>query len=416
LSSAKVVRRQQDGTVLVQLPLPMLDVMVDVQAEVEEFAARCGLLLMQACMENEVECVAGRRYEHKAERQAHRAGRTSGWAYYAGRKVALPRQRVRGQEGEVALSSVAAFRRDGRMQRAVAGKVLSGVKMRRYEGCLDAVCEGYGVKRSSVSRHWVRASARALKELAERPLGGLDLAALVIDGIRFRDVCVVVALGVDYRGCKHVLGLYGGATENAATCKGLLEDLVRRGLDVKGRLLLVIDGSKALRAAIGATFGEAALVQRCQVHKKRNVRDHLPKSYHRTLSLRLSAAWGMVDYADARAELDKTIRWLEGLSPSAAESLREGLEETLTLHRLEVPALLRRSLSSTNLIESCFSTTRERSRSVKRWRGEDQVMRWAGAVLLEAEKGFRRVRGYAAMPVLLSKLGVDTLEAQEVAA
>jgi putative transposase len=272
------------------------------------------------------------------------------------------------------------------------------------------------VKRSSVSRHWVRASARALKELAERPLGELKLAVLVIDGVRFRDLCVVVALGVDYRGCKHVLGLYGGATENAATCRGLLEDLIRRGLDAEGKYLLVIDGSKALRAAIRDTFGEAALVQRCQVHKRRNVREHLPKSYHRALSLRLSAALGMSSYADARAELDKTVRWLEDLSPSAAESLREGLEQTLTLHRLEMPGLLRRSLSSTNLIESCFSTTRERTRSVKRWRGEDQVVRWAGAVLLEAEKGFRRVRGYAAMPKLLSKLGVATLEAQEVAA
>jgi transposase-like protein len=213
----------------------MVDVMVDVQAEVEEFAARCGLLLMQACVDSEVESLAGRRYERTPERQAYRAGCTSGWAYYAGRKVPLPRQRVRGDEGEVDLSSVAAFRRDSRMQRTVAGKVLAGVKMRRYEGCLDAVCEGYGVKKSSVSRHWVRASARALKDLAERPLSKMNLAVLLIDGVRFRDVCVVVALGVDYRGYKHILGLYGGATENAATCRGLLEDLIRRGLDVEGR-------------------------------------------------------------------------------------------------------------------------------------------------------------------------------------
>jgi len=244
----------------------------------------------------------------------------------------------------------------------------------------------------------------------------MDLAVLLIDGVRFRDVCVVVALGVDYRGYKHVLGLYGGATENAATCKGLLEDLVGRGLDSEGKYLFVLDGSKALRAAVRDTFGEHALVQRCQVHKRRNVREHLPLAYHHALSLRLTKAWGMLDYADARSELEKTVRWLEGLSPSAAESLREGLEETLTLHRLEVPALLRRSLSSTNLIESCFSTSRERSRSVKRWRAEDQVVRWAGAVLLEAEKGFRRVRGHAAMPALLSKLGLATLEAQEAAA
>ena len=164
LSSAKVVARQQDGTVLVQLPLPMLDVMVDVQAQVEEFATHCGLLLMQACLDSEVEFLAGERYKHDADRRGRRAGRTSGWAYCAGRKVALRRQRVRDEKGEVALSSVAAFRQDGRMQKGVAAKVLGGVKMRRYEGCLDAVCEGYGVKRSSVSRHWVRASARALIE------------------------------------------------------------------------------------------------------------------------------------------------------------------------------------------------------------------------------------------------------------
>ena len=157
-------------------------------------------------------------------------------------------------------------------------------------------------------------------------------------------------------------------------------------------------------------------MQRCQVHKKRNVKDHLPRSYHRALSLRLSGAYGMAHYAEAKAELEKTVAWLEGISPSAAQSLHEGMEETLTLHRLGVPELLRRSLSSTNLIESCFSTTRERSRSVKRWRGEDQVLRWAGAVLLDTEKGFRRVRGYQAMPVLLEKLGIKAIEESEAAA
>jgi len=302
------------------------------------------------------------------------------------------------------------------MQRAVAGKVLAGVKMRRYERCLDDLCEGYGVRRSSISRHWKQVSAKALRELAERALGELELAVIVIDGVRFREVCVVVALGVDYKGHKHVLGLYSGATENGATCQGLLDDLVRRGLDPKRQYLFVIDGSKAVRAAIRDTFGTEALVQRCQVHKKRNVKEHLPKCYHRALSLRLSAAWKMSSYADARAELDKTLRWLEDLSPSAAESLREGMEETLTLHRLDVPPSLRRSLSSTNLIESCFSTTRERVRSVKRWRGEAQVMRWAGTMLVEAEKGFRRVQGYAALPVLLSKLGISGVDDKEAAA
>jgi transposase-like protein len=307
------------------------------QAQVEALASECGLLLMQACVESEVEC-------------------------------------------------------------------------------LDAVCEGYGVEKSSVSRQWVKASSESLKELAERPLGNLDLVGILIDGVRFRDVLVVVALGVDSQGYKHVLGLYPGATENQTACQGLLDDLVRRGLDGKRRYLFVIDGAKALRGAIRAAFGADAPVQRCQVHKKRNVTDHLARSYHRTLSLRLSAAYGMAQYADARAELEKVTKWLDEISATGADSLREGLEETLTLHRLGVPPLLRRSLSSTNLIESCFATTRERSQSVKRWRGQDQVMRWGGTMLLEAQKRFKRVRGHEAMPVLVAKLGLRPLDQQEAVA
>ena len=416
LSRGKVVQIGQGGQVLIQMPLPMVDLLNDLQGELEAMATRCGLLLMQACIQSEVESLAGERYAHNPGRQASRAGQAPTWAYYGGRKVRYRRQRVRGERGEVALASVAALQKDGRMQRAVASKVLAGVGMRRYEQCLDDVCEGYGIRRSSVSRQWGKASAQALKELAERPLGDLELAVLLIDGVRFGQAVVVVALGVDWRGYKHILGLYGGATENAATCQGLLDDLIGRGLEAKGKYLFVIDGSKALRSAIRSTFGEGAPVQRCQVHKKRNVKDHLPRSYHRALSLRLSAAYGLAHYAEAKAELEKTVAWLEGISPSAAQSLHEGMEETLTLHRLGVPELLRRSLSSTNLIESCFSTTRERSRSVKRWRGEDQVLRWAGAVLLDAEKGFRRVRGYQAMPVLLEKLGIKAIEESEAAA
>ena len=191
---------------------------------------------------------------------------------------------------------------------------------------------------------------------------------------------------------------------------------MRRGLDGKRKYLFVIDGSKALRGAIRAAFGADAPVQRCQVHKKRNVKDHVARSYHRALSLRLSAAYGMAQYADARAELDKVIKWLDEISPTGADSLREGLEEMLTLHRLGVPPLLRRSLSSTNLIANCFATTRERSQSVKRWRGQHQVIRWAGTMLLEAQKRFRRVRGHEAMPVLVSKLGLNRIEQQKAVA
>jgi len=416
LSRVKIVDRESEGLVRVQMPLPMAGLMVDLQGELQALVWETGKVLMQAIMESEVERMAGQRYAHIPERKAGRAGHARGWVFYSGRKVPLSRPRVRDDTGEVGLSSVAAFQTDGPIQRAVAGKVISGVKMRRYEQCLDDVCEGYGIKKSSVSRHWVEASARKVRELMERELDGLKLVAIVIDGIRFREVLVIVALGVDWRGYKHVLGLYPGATENATTCQMLLDDMIGRGLNPKCRYLFIIDGSKALRQAIRSTFGEDAVVQRCQVHKKRNVKDHLEKTYHRVLSQRLSAAYGMADYADAKAGLDKTIRWLEEISPSAAESLREGLEETLTLHRLEVPYLLRLSLSSTNLIESCFSTTRERSASVKRWRGQDQVMRWAGSVLMDAEAQFKRVRGYVGMSQLMAKLGIEVVETQEAVA
>ena len=338
LSRVKMVEKDMADQVTLQLPLPVAGLMMELQEEVERFGWECGRRLIEACIESEVEGIAGPRYEHDPERKAYRGGKTSGWAYYGGRKVPLKRQRVRGEAGEVALQSVRAFQQDGRMQRAVAAKVLAGVGTRRYEGCMDEVCEGYGIRKSSVSRHWVKASAKALKELAERRLDKLNLAAILIDGVRFRDVLVVAAMGVDCRGYKHILGLYAGATENAATCQGLLDDLIRRGLDPEGKYLFVIDGAKGLRSAIRKTFGDEALIQRCQVHKKRNVKEHLPKSYHRALSLRLVAAYGMEDYADAKAELEKTVKWLDGLSASAAESLREGLEETLTVHRLGVPA------------------------------------------------------------------------------
>jgi transposase-like protein len=398
------------------MPLPVAELVIDLQQEVEKMATDYGMLVMNGFIKDEVERIAGTRYRHEPERKAYRSGNAGSWVYYAGRKVSLKRPRVRDENGEVPLATVKAFQRDGKMQRRVAGRVLAGVKMRRYEQCIDDVCEGYGIKKSSVSRHWVNASAKALRDLAERDLSDLKLAVILIDGLRFRDIFVVVALGVDFQGCKHVLGLFPGATENTTTCQDLLDDLMRRGLDAKAKYLFVIDGAKALRSAIRKTFGSDAVIQRCQVHKKRNVKEHLPKNYHRNLSMRLSVAYGMTNYADAKAELHKTVTWLEGISASAAASLEEGMEETLTLHRLGIPPLLRKSLSSTNLIESCFSTTRERSRNVKRWRNEDQVLRWTGTMLLEAEKGFRRIRGFEAMSALLSKLEAFSVDdAQAVA-
>jgi len=389
----------------VQLRLPIAEVLAGVHDAVEAVAAEAGLLVMRTIIEDEVEQHAGRRYRHAPERPAFRWGSEEGSVVFAGRKLPFARPRLRSRDGrELPLERYELFRADGRMQRAVTPRVLRGVAMRDYEGTLDAVCDGYGVQKSSVSRHWKAMSAARLQEFLERPLGGLDLAVLIIDGIDFHDFLLVVALGLDSQGKKHVLGLWPGATENATVCKELLANLVGRGLATDRKYLVVIDGSKALAKAVRATFGDQAEVQRCQVHKERNVLEQLPPEHQSRVRQRLRAAWNLQGHAEAEAALKKLLTELEALSPAAASSLREGLEDTLTVHRLGVPALLRRTLRSTNPIESCFSATRRRCRNVKRWHSQEMVQRWAGTMLLEVEARFRRVRGHRQMPLLLAAL------------
>ena len=232
----------------------------------------------------------------------------------------------------------------------------------------------------------------------------MDLAAILIDGITFHDFLLVVALGIDSSGRKQVLGMWQGATENTELCKALLGDLVDRGLSTDRKYLFVLDGSKALLKAVRSFFGSGTAIQRCQIHKERNVLSHLPKSCHSMVRRRLRAAWKMSDYEKAKAELQKLLSYLEELNPSARRSLEEGLEETLTLHRLGIPEALRRSLRSTNPIESCFSMTKKFCRNVKRWQSADMALRWAGAMLQEAQKRFRRLKGYRSMSVLVASL------------
>lgn len=400
----------------VQLSLPIAEILAGLQDSVESLAGDVGLLVMKSLLDDEVEQMVGKRYAHDCGRSAVRHGHDEGFVVFAGRKAPIRRPRARTVDGqEVALKRYALFQGGSRMERAVSQRVVRGVSTRQYEGVLDAVCEGYGIRRSSVSRHWKAASAKQLKELLERPLGELDLVALMIDGIEFRDTLLVVALGFTADGGKHVLGLWPGATENATVCKALLDDLIERGLDADGRYLVVLDGSKALRKAVGSVFGERALVQRCVVHKERNVLSYLPGEYHRMVRQRMHAAWGMRDHDKAKKALLKLVDYLGKLSTSAARSLEEGLEETLTVHRLGLPERLRRTFSTTNPIENCFSSTRHLCRNVKRWRGGHMTTRWAGAMLLEAEKKFRRVNGFREMPVLVVAIR-NGLDSKEVAA
>jgi len=381
------------------------DILSGLYNSIEALAGEIGIRLMLACMSAEIEGLSGPRYIHNPERRAYRWATQRGYVIFAGRKVPIKRLRVRGLDGkELPLESYLRFQQDGQMQRAVVGKLLLGVSQRNYEKALEGLCEGYGVKKSSIGRQWIKATEEELKALLERPLGELGLCVITIDGIEFKECLLVVALGVSRDGKKYILGLWPGATENTTVCRELLEDLVRRGLDPEGHYLFVLDGSKALRKACAQVFGERAPVQRCQLHKRRNVKDHLPPSLHAEVDRRLRVAYRMASYHEAKRALENTVEWLESKSPSAARSLEEGMEESLTLHRLSVPQVLRRSLSSTNLIESPFATMRHLTRNVKRWSNEGQVQRWAATMLIEAEKRFRKVRGYQALPVLLAAL------------
>jgi len=388
----------------VNLPLPLKEMVNGIEVEVEALAGRVGLLIMKAIIDEEVARLCGGSYARDGIPR-YRWGSQPGYVIFAGRKARIERPRVRDKTNkEFSLSTYRQFQQDGKMQRAVLKRVIRGVSLRHYKEVIEDLCSGYGIDKSSISRHLIKATRQSLKELMERPLGDLSLCVIVIDGIEFKGHLLVVALGIDGDGKKHILGLWQGATENMYICKGLLEDMLKRGLSTERRYLWVIDGSKGLRAALSRVFGGDADIQRCQVHKRRNVKEHLPPEHQRWVDQRMRAAYNMSSYNDAKESLQSLVRDLERLNPSAARSLEEGLEETLTLHKLGVPEVLRRTLSSTNVIESCFSITRDIVSNVKRWRNGEQVQRWAATALFEAEKRFNRIRGYKSLPVVISAL------------
>ncbi len=372
----------------------------EVAGEIEAFSAQIGLQIMHAVMDHEVSGIVG----SWGRQGAYRHGTQPGYVVYGGRKVGLERPRVRGKGGgEIGLDTYRAFQRQDKIQAAVARQLTRRCSTRDYAGAIDDCLDGYGISKSSVSRQWKRATEKELQKLCQRPIPE-GLVALILDGKQVKDDCVVVALGVTLDGRKHVLGLWHGATENSTVVKGLLEDLIERGLDPEQPLLFVIDGSKALRKAIREVFGSDAPVQRCRVHKQRNIVAYLPKGKQQQAIWRLHTAWDETDPQEAEVELRKTVNWLEDISPSAARSLEEALEETLTLQKLGVNGLLLTSLSSTNLIESCFSRSGEWSSRVKKWSGPKMLLRWTAAGLLHAENGFHRIRGYRNLKRLASAL------------
>jgi transposase-like protein len=389
----------------IQMVLPLAEIVAMLQAGVGNLVREAGLMLMMGIMDEEVRNVVGERYTQNPERQASRWGREKGYCVIDGQKVPIRRTRVRDQANhEVKLGSYELFQRSGPLQTAVWDKIVRGLSTRNYGPVVKDFAEAYGVEKSAVSENFIEASREKLKELMERPLGDLKLCAVLIDGTPFKDRQMVVALGIGCDGRKTVLGLREGATENAEVVNSLLADLVERGLDFGTPRLYVLDGGKALATAVKRHAGEAGFIQRCQVHKKRNVIDHLPEEYKADVKRKLQNAYAMVDYDAAKKVLESLHRELMHINPSAARSLAEGMEETLTVHKLRVPEQLRRTLSCTNVIESAFSIVETVCRNVKRWRDGDHIQRWVASGLLVAERQFRKVIGYRQIPVLLSSM------------
>lgn len=376
--------------------------------ELHEMVIGAGMRVLGALLEDERSVACGPRYAHAPDRRAVRAGHAAGELVLGGRRVSVLRPRARTVGGrEVALPSWRHFAAEDPLHERAVEQAVLGVSTRRYARSLEPLPEGVrvrGTSRSAVSRRFVAATAAQLDAFLERDLGDVDLAALMIDGVHFADHVVLVALGIDASGGKHVLGLREGATENATACTALLSSMAARGLRTHRAVLVVLDGSKALAGAVRKHWGRRALVQRCQAHKKRNVLDHLPERLHDSVGAAIREAYKSGDAERAERLLLNLARTLETEHPGAAASMREGLDETLTVMRLELPRSLERTLATTNAIENLVGSVRRVSRNVKRWRGGRMILRWMAAGVLESAKGFRKLRGCAGMPKLLAAL------------
>ena len=389
-------RRQSETPVLRHLPL--VDILVDTQTALQELVVASGLKVLEAMLEEDRVAVCGPRYAHQPERRASRAGHVPSEVVLGGRKVALRRPRVRPAGQEVALPTFRAFTGDDPLNRRVVEQMLVGVATRQYGRSLEPLgpdIRTRGTSKSAVSRRFVAQTQAQLDAWRATPLADLDLAVLLVDGVHVGGHCIIVALGIDVTGQKHALGVWEGATENTTVCQGLLTNLQSRGLRTDRSLLVILDGAQALHTAVTQTFGAAAVLQRCQIHKQRNVLEYLPQAQR---------PWVKAILTRAYTHRDVTARRLDADHPSAAASVREGLDETLTVIRFGLSARLQRSLTTTNAAESLLSRTRHVKRHVKRWRGGEMVLRWVAAGVLEATQGFRRVNGCKDMPQLVAAL------------
>jgi putative transposase len=396
------------------LPEAVSVVMAELAGDVQEgllaMAVGTGLQVMAAMMNADVEAACGPRGKHDRHRTATRHGSDDGSVTLGGRRVPVTRPRMRATDGsgELPVASYELFTSTEVLGRMAMARMLAGLSSRRYPVGLEPVGQkveatARSTSKSAVSRRFVAATETALAELLAADLHDLDLVALMIDGVHFGDHLCVVALGIGVDGVKHPLGLAEGSTENTSVVTDLLTGLRDRGLDTTRPIFIGIDGGKALHAAVIRVF-DHPVIQRCQIHKLRNVADKLPDHLAATVTQRMRKAYLADSALVAQAQLEALAKDLERTHPGAAGSLREGLAETLTVLRLNVPPTLARTLRSTNSIESMISIARNHSTNVKNWQNGQMALRWCAAGMIEARGQFRRVNGHLHLPALRAAL------------
>jgi len=383
-----------------QAALPLLSMIGQAQFSIEDLLGRMSRQFVEQLLMMAAESVAGPKHPGRAAGEVRWHGRQGGLVNLGTSKLKITRPRLRGVVGEVALPGYAELASDGNLSRRIADVLACNVSTRKYTRVMYRCADEMGISKSAVSRHFVKDSAQALAKLMSRDFEKTDLVAIYVDGIIVARHHIIAAIGVDATGAKHMLGIAPGSSENAKVVKDLLGSLAERGVDLNVPRLWVIDGSKALRSAIDQLCGEAAHVQRCRIHKIRNVTERLPKPKA------AQTRWVMIQAlkGDANAGIPKLkahAKHLKAQHPDAAASLLEGLEELFTINRLGVTGELARCLATTNVIESPNSVVRRVSGRVTRYRNADMAMRWVAAGFLEAEKAFRRLRGHQSLPSLI---------------
>jgi transposase-like protein len=392
----------------VQISLPVQGVLRDVRHAFLGLCIDAGQKVLAAMMEADRIALCGPKGVPDTARRAVRGGTTASQVVLGGQRIAVRRPRARSMtEGELALCSFEWAAGGDPLDAATMAAIAAGVSTRRYASTQEPVPAAHqprAASKSAVSRRFVQLSQEQLALWLARPIGELDLPVVMIDGIHFRDRVILLALGIDAQGNKHVLGLREGSTEATRVVASLLSDLVERGLDAQRMRLWVIDGGKALRKAIAQTFGACALIQRCQEHKRRNVLEHLHEDAHASVKRALKDAWSVSDADLARKQLSRLASSLQAKHPGAAASLREGLEETLTAQALGITGALYRTLRTTNPIENLNGSVAHYSRNVKRWGDGQMVLRWVASALSDAAARMRKLRGCGQMRTLLKAL------------